>query len=204
MTRIRSSGRRTLRCLIGFAAAALALAGCESLRVEPANRDPAAETRENAPSRLLGDGGLSLLSFGGRSRDSASGGGGIGVNSFLWRASLDTVAFMPLASADPFGGVIITDWYAPPETPDERFKVMVYILGGQLRADGVRAQVFRQRRGGPALASANGRGRGAGQAPRPATGDWMDVAVEPNVPTELENAILTRARQLRIDAAARS
>jgi len=184
--------------LVGLAAG-LALAGCESLLVEPATRNPGQDNRENAPSRLAGDGGINLLAIGRTSRDSGggSGGGGIGVNSFLWRASLDSVAFMPLSSADPFGGVIITDWYSPPETPDERFKVMVYILGGQLRADGVRTQVFRQRRGGPSLASAQGRQR------QPATGDWMDVAVEPNVSTELENAILTRARQLRIDSTAR-
>jgi hypothetical protein len=57
----------------------------------------------------------------------------IGVNGYLWRASLDTLAFMPLASADPYGGVIITDWYANPEKPDERFKAQVYILDTRLR-----------------------------------------------------------------------
>ena len=56
------------------------------------------------------------------------GGAILGVNSFLWRASLDTLSFLPLSSADPFGGVIITDWYAPPESPNERFKVTAYIL----------------------------------------------------------------------------
>ena len=87
---------------------------------------------------------------------------------------------MPLASADPFGGVIITDWYSPPETPDERFKVNIFILGRELRADGVRASVFRQkqRRRRPM-------GRRAGRSRRPAT--------------DLENAILTRARQMRLE-----
>jgi hypothetical protein len=191
---------RSLRCLISVVALVL-VAGCSNLMVQP----PSAPRDEGAQSRVTGEGGLNLLQLGGgRTRDSG-GGGSIGVNSFLWRASLDTVAFMPLASADPFGGVIITDWYSPPESPDERFKMMVYILGGQLRADGVRAQVFRQRRGGPSLASANGRGgRQPQAAPRPATGDWMDVAVDANVSTEVENAILTRARQLRIDSNPRS
>ena len=105
-------------------------------------------------------------------------GGGIGVNSFLWRASLDTISFMPLASADPFGGVIITDWYTPPEVRDERFKVTVYILGRDLRADGVRAAVFRQRQDGD--------------------GGWIDARVEQRTAVDLEDAILTRARQLRI------
>ena len=62
--------------------------------------------------------------------DGADGGGGagIGVNAYLWRAALETIAFLPLTQADPFGGVIITDWHSPPETPDERFKLNVYIL----------------------------------------------------------------------------
>ncbi|HEX9461004.1 MAG TPA: DUF3576 domain-containing protein [Alphaproteobacteria bacterium] len=126
---------------------------------------------------LFGPDGLNLFGSGKKNEDA---GGGIGVNSFLWRASLDSIAFMPLASADPFGGVIITDWYAPPETPDERFKLNIYIMGRQLRADGVKAAVFRQRRDG--------------------AGSWIDSAVETQTAVELENVILTRARQLRMDS----
>jgi hypothetical protein len=125
---------------------------------------------------VFGADGLNLF---GSSKGEGEGSGGIGVNSYLWRASLDSIAFMPLASADPFGGVIITDWYAPPETPNERLKLNIYILGRQLRADGVKAAVFRQR--------------------REASGDWLDAAVESRTAAELENVILTRARQLRLD-----
>jgi hypothetical protein len=102
---------------------------------------------------------------------------GIGVNSFLWRASLDTVAFMPLASADPFGGVILTDWYSPPETPGERFKINVFILDKQLRSDGVQVKVFRQVSKG---------------------GQWRDADVGTDMGRQLEDAILTRARQMRV------
>ena len=109
-------------------------------------------------------------------------GAGIGVNAFLWRASLDTIGFMPLTSADPFGGVIITDWYQPPETPDERFKLSVFILDRTLRADGVRVSVFRQLRKGP--------------------GEWADAAVDKKTATDMENAILTRAREMRSAAKA--
>ncbi len=112
-----------------------------------------------------------------------SGGSGIGVNSFLWHASLDTVSFMPLASADPFGGTIITDWYSPPETPNERFKLNIFILGRDLRADGVRARVFRQA--------------------KDPSGNWADSPVDQNTGTDIENAILTRARQLRIATVAK-
>jgi len=127
---------------------------------------------------VFGPDGLNLFG-GGKKNEDGGGGGGIGVNSYLWRASLDSIAFMPLASADPFGGVIITDWYTPPETPNERFKLNIYILGRQLRADGVKAAVFRQRRDD--------------------TGAWVDAAVETKTAVDLENVILTRARQLRID-----
>ena len=77
--------------------------------------------------KIFGEDGFTLL---GSDVDNqqASVGSGIAVNSYLWRASLDTISFMPLASADPFGGVIITDWYSPPETPSERFKINVFIL----------------------------------------------------------------------------
>src|SRR5580698_1064759 len=78
----------------------------------------------------------------------------LGVNSYLWHASLDTLGFMPLASADPYGGVIITDWYSAPATPDERMKLTIYILDRRLRADGLRVAVFRQTRAGGVWADA--------------------------------------------------
>src|SRR5579871_3161790 len=102
----------------------------------------------------------------------------IGVNSYLWRASLDTLAFMPLASADPYGGVIITDWYAAPEKPDERFKCTVYILDTRLRGDGLKVTVFKE--------VSNGQG------------GWAPSQVSDQTSIDIENAILTRARQLRV------
>lgn len=124
-----------------------------------------------------------LILFGKKKDDAAGAGTGVAVNSFLWRASLDTLSFMPLSAADPFGGVIITDWYSPPETPDRRFKANAYILDRDLRADGIRVTLFQQR--------------------RDATGNWSDAAVEEKTATDLEDAILTRARQLRVDQASR-
>jgi len=125
---------------------------------------------------VFGDGGLQLL-FGQGGDEESGGGAGIGVNSQLWRASLDTISFMPLSSADPFGGVIITDWYAPPDTPNERFKMTIYILTRALRADGLRVAVFRQEQRNP--------------------GEWTDSSINPATITSLENKILERARQLR-------
>ena len=102
----------------------------------------------------------------------------IAVNGYLWRASLDTLSFMPLSSADPFGGVIITDWYSPPETPSERFKITAYILGRALQSDGIRVSVFRQTRN--------------------ESGNWDNMPVNDTVASDLENAILTRAREFKI------
>ena len=122
--------------------------------------------------------GRGLFGIFGRGDDTQQGGPAqIGVNGYLWRASLDTLAFMPLASADPYGGVIITDWYAAPEAPNERFKATVYILDTRLRADGLNVQVFKQLAVG---------------------GVWTDATPSPQTETDLENAILTRARQLRL------
>ncbi|MGQ0677016.1 MAG: DUF3576 domain-containing protein [Rhodospirillales bacterium] len=133
---------------------------------------------------LFGPDGFVLYGGSGGKDDAAgAGGGGVGVNSYLWRASLDSISFMPLASADPFGGVIITEWFSPPETPAERFKINVFILGRDLRADGVRAAVFRQRRDN--------------------AGAWTDAPVEAQTATDLENSILARARQLRVATAQR-
>jgi hypothetical protein len=105
--------------------------------------------------------------------------GGIGVNAYLWRAALDTLDFLPLTSADPYGGVIITDWYANPEKADERLKATVYILDTRLRADGVSAAVFREQM---------------------VNGQWTTASVNPETNVALENAILSKARQLRLSS----
>jgi hypothetical protein len=116
--------------------------------------------------------------FGGGGQVSDAPEAGIGVNSFLWRSSLEVLSFMPLSEVDPFGGVIITDWYANPEIQNERFKATVYILDTRLRADALSVQLFKQVHG--------------------ADGGWIDAEVDPATRIQIENAILTRARQLRI------
>ena len=164
-----------LALLLAGALAGLVV-GCGDIRIEPAGEQLSdEELRKRNFGKLFGE---DALVIGGPGKDQQASVNGIGVNAFLWRASLDTISFMPLASADPFGGVIITDWYSPPEARSERFKLNVYILGHDLRADGIRAAVFRQLQDG--------------------SGNWLDAAVDTATGTELENAILTRARQLRI------
>ncbi len=101
----------------------------------------------------------------------------LGVNSYLWHASLDTLSFLPLTSADPFGGVIISEWYVSPTSPNERLKVTIYIMDRALRADALKVVVFRQ------VAS---------------NGAWQDAQPSPDTAHKLEDSILTRARELRL------
>jgi hypothetical protein len=166
------------RILCGLAA--VAIAGCSGVTVEEpeAVRNEQTERIRQQYGTITGDEGL--LVFSSRQRENQDGGGpSIGVNVYLWRAALETIDFMPLVQADPFGGVIITDWFSPPETPGERFKLTVYILDRVLRADAVKVAVFRQING---------------------DGGWSDATVESTTGTGIEDSILTRARELRIAA----
>ena len=140
--------------------------------------DEYADPRLNTGVRgtIFGDSGVVFGVGGKQSGGRGDEGGALGVNAYLWRGALDTLSFMPLASADPFGGVIITDWYEPPAAGGERFKATAYILGRQLRADGVRVSIFRQ-----VLQS----------------GRWVDAPVSQSTVGEIENKVLARARDLR-------
>jgi hypothetical protein len=100
----------------------------------------------------------------------------IGVNSYLWRATLDTLSFMPLVQTDSNGGVVVTDWYANPQSPNERMKVTVSILDQDLRADAVRVAALREVNQG---------------------GQWVSAPVAAATTQKLEDVILTRARDLR-------
>jgi hypothetical protein len=176
----RASPRR-VPVLLGALGAAALLGACGSSNIRDVGRDEytSQSGRDRVRGRLTGqDDGIVLFGTArARPEDSAAGGGGgLGVNAYLWRATLDTLAFMPLASADPFGGVIITDWYSPPGAGAERFKATAYVMGRQLRSDGVRISIFRQIR----------QGQG-----------WVDAVVAPATGAELEDRVLARARELR-------
>lgn len=170
-----------LACAIAFAT----LSACSDAKVVGEYPDKNPKRGDYKPQygkrdSVFGEGGLSIGGDAKPTPEDGGAGGGIGVNGFLWRASLDTISFMPVASADPFGGVIITDWYAMPEAPKERFKLTIYILSRSLRADAVKAAVFRQ--------------------VQEEGGKWVDTAVAADAPAKIEDAILTRARQLRFAA----
>jgi hypothetical protein len=131
--------------------------------------------------RKLGFGsvmGDDFLTFGAGKKGKNGGTLAANVNPHLWRASLESINFMPLVSADAFGGVIITDWYINPKTPNERIKVSVFITDQVLRADALKVVVYKQIKG--------------------KDGNWTNSHVDSRIATELENIILTKARQLRI------
>ena len=160
----------------------LLLVACENVETEA--KYPTGQARERGAQNDIYDNQGSIFGsasiFGANKKAQENAGPGIAVNSFLWRAALDTVSFMPLASADPFGGTILTDWYSPADTPNERFKTNVFILTKALRSDGIRVRVFKQKLDG---------------------GTWKDADVSGETARKLEDAILSRARQLRVSQA---
>jgi hypothetical protein len=136
--------------------------------------------RRDARGKMTGEDGITLFGGGASNKDDATGKSGIAVSSYLWRATLDTLSFMPIASADPFGGVILTDWYEAPEARGERVKVNALILSKTLRADGIKLSVFKQKLEG---------------------GTWRDQPTDTLLARKLEDAVLTRARELKIGSA---
>lgn len=162
-------------------AALIVLPSCSGVKTEA--KYPTGMTRSatgdnsiySKPDSVFGKDGLKI--FGGKGKGEDESAGGIGVNAFLWRASLDTVSFMPLASADPFGGVILTDWYTDPSTPNERMKLNVFITGKELKADALNIRAFRQ------VSGKNG---------------WTDAPIAEDTARKLEDSVLTRARELRV------
>jgi hypothetical protein len=123
-------------------------------------------------------GGVKVPFVGGPSKPKANAQAGIGVNAYLWRATLDTLSCMPLLTADPWGGVVNYDWYINPQTPNERFKATVFILDTRLRADALNVTVTKE--------------------VKDASGGWTAAPVAAQTETDLENAILTKARQLNL------
>lgn len=140
---------RYIRLVVIFLFAALA--GCET-HSDPGNPPPASALAKNHVTQ--------------------------GVNIYLWYATLDTLSFLPLVSADPFGGVVITDWYTSPRNHNEQVKVIAYIQDRDLRADAIKLEVFRQERDGA---------------------DWQSPQPTPETARKLEIIILTRARELRLE-----
>lgn len=163
---------------------ALGLTACGALNIEadyPENEDMAT-AESGSVFDFFGFGGDAEKPAGAppaniAAREEVAVPAGLGVNADLWRAALDTVSFLPLASADPIGGTIITDWYNDPAQPSERVKLNIIVSGLDLRADALRVSLFREKRD---------------------KGRWVTVASSPTPARQLENIILTKARDYKI------
>lgn len=162
-----------MRLIAVFGLIALSLCGCNGANIEqdyPKNRD---EVEAEKVGSLTGEGGFVL--FGGKPKSAATE--GINVNAYLWRATLDLVHAMPVLSADPFGGTVITDWYSVEDSYKRRFKLNIYIIGAELRSDGVRVAAFTQDMG--------------------RNGTWGESKNNAALAREIEDKILIKAREIK-------
>lgn len=164
------------RLVLSTVAGAVALAGCSALEVE--SEFPQEDSRgDRLRPGEVEEGLFDNLTFGLGNTGEEQGGAQLPVNKHLWRATLDTLEFLPLSSTDPYGGVIVSDWGSSAEAPNERFKVTTYITSAVLKPQSLKVVVNKQTRA--------------------EDGTWVAAPVSEDTPRKLEDAILTRARQLR-------
>lgn len=152
------------------------LAGCSGANIKPAEINPTDEIK--GPGLFSGESGNLLAAFKRTPGEADGGSASLGVNTYLWRASLETLSFLPIKTADSVGGVIATDWYADPSKPAERVRANVLILGKKLQASALQVTLFKQ-------TQAKG-------------GAWNDAPADPASARALEDTILTKARALRV------
>ena len=148
------------------------LVGCSSIK-------PATPVKEDENVSIFTGkpGGIKLSDFGSKSEPDSS----LPVNAIAWRAALDIAAVLPLAEVDTFGGAIVTEWYSLPSRADERIKLTIFVIGRELRSDSVSVRVHVQKR------SADG---------------WSDTARDEAFARQIEDLILSRARELRAESLA--
>ena len=151
----------------------LLLSSCAGLKTTPV------EQPEEPVSVITGKpGGLKLSDFGTKE---ASSGDSLPVNALLWRAALDIASFVPLDDVDTFGGSIVTEWHQPKETPNQRLKLTMFVIGRELRSDAITVRAYIQNRLGT---------------------EWVDAGRDEALGRKLEDLVLTRARELRAAATA--
>ncbi|MDA9958459.1 DUF3576 domain-containing protein [Alphaproteobacteria bacterium] len=147
---------------------ALLLSSCSGLKTTPV------EQPEEPVSILTGKpGGVKLSDFGTKE---ASSGDSLPVNALLWRAALDIASFVPLDDVDTFGGSIVTEWHQPRDTPNQRLKLTMFVIGRELRSDAITVHAYIQKRLGT---------------------EWVDAGRDEALGRKLENLVLARARELR-------
>ena len=153
---------------------ALLLSSCSGIKTTPV------EEPEGPVSVFTGKpGGIKLSSLG---KEEYKSDGGLPVNALLWRAALDIASFVPLDDVDTFGGSIVTEWHQPQDTPDQRLKLTMFVIGRELRSDAITVRAYIQNRLGSA---------------------WVDAGRDEALGRKLEDLVLSRARELRAAATAK-
>jgi hypothetical protein len=156
-----------------FFSSLLFLSGCAAVDFQKSEPDT------EPVSILTGkSGGLKLSDF---NKDNSDPNGGLPVNALLWRAALDIASFVPLDDVDTFGGSIVTEWYQPKSTPNQRLKLTMFVVGRELRSDAITVRAYIQNQVGT---------------------EWVDAGRDEVLGQKLENLVLTRARELRAAATA--
>ena len=147
--------------------ATLLLSSCSGLKTTPT------EMPAEPVSIFTGKpGGIKLSDFGKKDQSGDS----MPVNALLWRAALDIASFVPLDDVDTFGGSIVTEWHQPKDTPNQRLKLNMFVIGRELRSDAITVHAYIQNRLGT---------------------EWVDAGRDEALGRKLENLVLTRARELR-------
>ena len=160
------------RILLFTLGATLLLSSCSGLKTTPV------EQPEEPVSIFTGKpGGIKLSDFGKKDQSGDSW----PVNALLWRAALDIASFVPLDDVDTFGGSIVTEWHQPKDTPNQRLKLTMFVVGRELRSDAITVRAYIQNRLGT---------------------EWVDAGRDESLGRKLEDLVLTRARELRTAATA--
>ena len=138
----------------------------------------------DAQNRLMTGGGLfgkkaslNLFENNNNSENTSAGIIGMPVNPYLWRASLNTIDFMPLSSTDPFAGTIITDWYTAETNLGERCKLNIFINGKDLKTNNLKVSSFCQTL---------------------KNNQWVNIPSQIEENIKLENVILNEAKKLKL------
>jgi hypothetical protein len=154
---------------------ALMLSSCSGVKTQPV------EEADSPVSILTGKpGGIKLSDLG---KEEYNSDGGLPVNALLWRAALDIASFVPLDDVDTFGGSIVTEWHQPKATPDQRLKLTMFVIGRELRSDAITVRAYIQNRLGT---------------------EWVDAGRDEALGRKLEDLVLSRARELRAAASAKT
>ena len=137
----------------------------------------------DAQNRLRTGGGLlgkkGSFNFLGDNEEASNQVTGLGmpINPYLWKASLETISFMPLSSTDPFAGTIITDWYTSETSQGERCKLNIFINGKDLKTDNLKVSSFCQTL---------------------KNNQWVNTPTKPEENMRLENVILNEAKKIKL------